>query len=407
MTSLSRRIVCFVVISALAACSSGGPQATNTTLLPTTSSQNVVTASGRNPHAIDLYLVIKTAGAFSNGSSSSGPCFGNPSGAIDILSFSFGTSPTAVVGPSTTCKNAPGGFTSTGPSTAGPAATLTPKNCSPYAVSQNGLTVGQFTYDIAANVRDPQCVALSNLPGATRSSAYGVNDAGTIVGYSGCKCGAKHPVEWVNNQIVPLSMGLGEAVGINKHGLIIGSVYDSHGNPTAAIWSGPNKVNLIGNLVPGQHLFGGQINDLGHATMYGAGGAYFYNGTTATKIPQMPGDTSVTPVGLDNVDVIYDVAVNVPDVKGKGGRASSSRLEMVSGGTATDMQTLVPANVTLLPNKIKTGSGGSGFTVSPGTGIIATPAQERIDGVRKPHALDTFMVFLIPPACVPPAYRHR
>jgi hypothetical protein len=71
------------------------------------------------------------------------------------------------------------------------------------------------------------------------------------------------------------------------------------------------------------------------------------------------------------------------------------------------LQTLVPSNVTLLPNDITTGAGGSGFAVSPRTGIVVTPAQERIDKVKGMiTTVRTFTAYLIPPACAPAAYRR-
>jgi len=420
MTFLFRRIICVCIVAVLAACSSGGPQGGATAVLPATSAQNARTPFAARPQAIDAYLVFTTGGALGTGS-----CYGSPTGVsedpVETVSFAFQT---VAVGYTNTCNNSPGGFTATNPlSTKGSTASLTAKGCFPYAVNDKGEAVGGTGASAgritqAAYLKGAQCVALPNLTGDSESNAYAINDAGTIVGYSEqCGCGAmKHPVEWIDHKVIALSWGLGEAVGINKHGLIIGSVYDSKGNPTAAIWSGPNHVNLIGNLVPGTHLYGGQINDLGHATMYGSSGTYFYNGTTATKITQtLPGDGPFTPLGLDDQDNIYGISSTVGSrVVGKVHPASTtSHLVVDSGGTVTNMQTLVPPNVTLLPGVVTPGYGGSGLTVSGGTGIVVTPAQERIDNVAgKPgmgsHSrVQTETVFLIPPGCAPFVVRRR
>jgi hypothetical protein len=226
----------------------------------------------------------------------------------------------------------------------------------------------------------------------------------------------KHPVEWIDNKIVALSMGMGEAVGINQRGAIIGTVFDSKGNPTAAIWEpygSGYQLNPIGSLVPGAHLFGGQINDTGDATMYGTNAqgqsvAYFYNEPTnmAVQIGVAGQNRAIATLGVTDTNVIYALESLAPNAV-KGHAATQSQLVMISNGTTTNLQTLVPSNVTLLPNDITTGAGGSGFAVSPRTGIIVTPAQERIDKVKGMiTTVRTFTAYLIPPACAPAAYRR-
>lgn len=426
MISSLRRSACCVLVAVLAACSGGGSQ-TSTTLLPTTGSQSARSAFVHGPRAINAYLVFTPGGAFT------GNCNGTPTGISDnpIESISFAFSKVAVGDTNNNCSNSPGGFTSTTPvATAPPTVKLTDKGCFPYAVNDNNLAVGGTGASAgkisqAAYLKGTHCVALPNLPGDGASRALGVNDDGTIVGYSmKCGCGGmKHPVEWINHKVYALSTGAGVATGINKNGQIIGTIFDAWGNPNAVIWTSPGKFKNIGALVPGSHLNGGQINDLGDATMFGTvpcgsttrPAAFLFNASTgmATEITaKLPNTGPITPVGLDNFGVVWGIAESIATREdGKGARSPTTSLAQVSNNTATDMQKLVPPNVALRPESITTGLGGSGFAVSASTGIITTVAQVNPAPVkggairRHSPSMITRTVFLVPPGCVPPSLR--
>lgn len=81
-------------------------------------------------------------------------------------------------------------------------------------------------------------INLGGLPGSTRSEAYGINDAGQVVGFSVVN-GVDYATEWSNGQIINLGGGIGYA--INNAGQVVGI-----GPGGAAEWSNGQVINLGG-----------------------------------------------------------------------------------------------------------------------------------------------------------------
>jgi probable HAF family extracellular repeat protein len=100
--------------------------------------------------------------------------------------------------------------------------------------------------------------------------AFGINNQGQAVGYSGTCTAANYGVVWENGIATPLP-DLGDpgaiAYAINSHGQIVGQAVNSDGTPLAALWQN-NTVTALGGgaLLPGdQATFATSINNQGQA----------------------------------------------------------------------------------------------------------------------------------------------
>src|SRR5580658_817874 len=96
--------------------------------------------------------------------------------------------------------------------------------------------------------------------------AYGINNQGQAVGYSGTCTAANYAVLWENGTATALP-DLGDpgaiAYEINSHGQIVGQGVNSGGVPLAALWEN-NTVTSLGPLLPGDVAsFATSINNRG------------------------------------------------------------------------------------------------------------------------------------------------
>jgi probable HAF family extracellular repeat protein len=96
--------------------------------------------------------------------------------------------------------------------------------------------------------------------------AFGINNQGQAVGYSGTCTAANYAVLWENGTATPLQ-DLGDpgaiAYAINSHGQIVGQAVNSDGTALAALWQN-NTVTSLGGLLPGDVAsFATSINNRG------------------------------------------------------------------------------------------------------------------------------------------------
>jgi probable HAF family extracellular repeat protein len=96
--------------------------------------------------------------------------------------------------------------------------------------------------------------------------AFGINNLGQAVGYSGTCTAANYAVLWENGTATPLQ-DLGDpgaiAYAINSHGQIVGQAVNSDGTALAALWQN-NTVTSLGGLLPGDVAsFATSINNRG------------------------------------------------------------------------------------------------------------------------------------------------
>jgi probable HAF family extracellular repeat protein len=96
--------------------------------------------------------------------------------------------------------------------------------------------------------------------------AFGINNQGQAVGYSGTCTAANYGVMWENGTATALP-DLGDpgaiAYAINSHSQIVGQAVNSEGTPLAALWQN-NTVSSLGGLLPGDVAsFATSINNRG------------------------------------------------------------------------------------------------------------------------------------------------
>jgi probable HAF family extracellular repeat protein len=96
--------------------------------------------------------------------------------------------------------------------------------------------------------------------------AFGINNQGQAVGYSGTCTTANYAVLWENGTATPLAdLGTPGAIAyaINAHNQIVGQAVNSEGTALAAIWEN-NTVRSLGVLLPGDAAaFATSINNRG------------------------------------------------------------------------------------------------------------------------------------------------
>lgn len=157
--------------------------------------------------------------------------------------------------------------------------------------------------------------------GGTDSYAAGINNSGTIVGYSLNGAGLDHAFLWTPGGIdgVPGNVQMkdlgtfggdsSEAYAINQNGQITGFAQTNNNyhsfRYTAGVMSDIGA--RLGGSLPNSYGFG--INDLGHVTgtaynnSYSVAHAFFYNGTTAVDIGSLSGQ-GANGSAIDNNDQI-------------------------------------------------------------------------------------------------------
>ncbi len=124
-------------------------------------------------------------------------------------------------------------------------------------MAKHGLTVGQFQDGLGTNPfamawdEAGTSITLSVLPGGWSSGAYGVNDAGVIVGYSENDAVVPMPVWWDEDLVMHLLPdynigGGGWAFGVNAHGVIVGQVGSPDGYSHAVRWDTPEAFTDLG-----------------------------------------------------------------------------------------------------------------------------------------------------------------
>jgi probable HAF family extracellular repeat protein len=108
--------------------------------------------------------------------------------------------------------------------------------------------------------------ALPTISGDPDGVAFGINNRGQAVGYSGTCTAANYAVVWENGSVTQLP-DLGDpgaiAFAINGHNQVVGQAVNSDGTALAALWQN-NTVTALGGLLPGDvSSFATSINDRG------------------------------------------------------------------------------------------------------------------------------------------------
>jgi probable HAF family extracellular repeat protein len=158
--------------------------------------------------------------------------------------------------------------------------------------------------------------------------AYGINNQGQAVGYSGTCTAANYAVVWENGAATSLP-DLGDpgaiAYAINSHGQIVGQAVNSDGIPLAALWQ-DNTVTSLGPLLPGDVAsFATSINNRGQAvgssfnSNNGASwsrGLIWQNGVTIDLNTLFPASSHLFVISASNINESGQIAGMAVDTTG-------------------------------------------------------------------------------------------
>jgi len=156
--------------------------------------------------------------------------------------------------------------------------------------------------------------------------AFGINNQGQAVGYSGTCTAANYAVLWENGTATPLQ-DLGDpgaiAYAINSHGQIVGQAVNSDGTALAALWQN-NTVTSLGGLLPGDVAsFATSINNRGQAVGSSfnsnnswSHGLIWQNGVTTDLNTLFPASSHLFVISASNINESGQIAGMAVDMAG-------------------------------------------------------------------------------------------
>jgi probable HAF family extracellular repeat protein len=156
--------------------------------------------------------------------------------------------------------------------------------------------------------------------------AYGINNQGQAVGYSGTCTAANYAVVWENGTATPLP-DLGDpgaiAYAINSHGQIVGQAVNSDGTPLAALWQN-NTATSLGPLLPGDVAsFATSINSRGQVVGSSfnsdnswSRGLIWQNGVTTDLNTLFPASSHLFVISASNINDSGQIAGMAVDMAG-------------------------------------------------------------------------------------------
>jgi probable HAF family extracellular repeat protein len=161
-----------------------------------------------------------------------------------------------------------------------------------------------------------QVIQLESLPGTIESWAYGINNAGQVVGASDVG-GFAYATEWSNGQVI--NLGPVEAYSVNDAGQAVG--YSIVGGVLSATeWSNGSTINLGGLLTEGSASVARGINDAGQVVGYSVIAALENPDYRATEwsdgqvifLPNLPGASASGAEGINNAGQVVGTALHSP-----------------------------------------------------------------------------------------------
>ena len=210
--------------------------------------------------------------------------------------------------------------------------------------------------------------------------AFGVNNQGQAVGYSGTCTAVNHAVVWDNNTATKLpNLGNPYAVAyaINSYGQIVGQAINSDGTALAAIWQN-HTVAALGGLMPGDVAsFATSINNQGQAvgSSFNTKGSWSHgliwqNGVTIDLNTLFPASSHLFVISASNINDSGQIAGMAVEMAGP--HAKNIVHAFLATPVDEDMGQSV-ADVVLTHPDVDLPAGNAGRLLSPRSAHCAVP----------------------------------
>lgn len=186
-----------------------------------------------------------------------------------------------------------------------------------------------FMVDLPVVWTNGNAQALPTINGDPDGVAYGINNQGEAVGYSGTCTAANYAVVWRNGIAIKLpDLGTpgGIAFAINSHHQVVGQAVNSDGTALAAIWQN-HTVAALGGLLPGDvSSFATSINNSGQAVGSSfdsksnwSHGLLWQNGRMIDLNTVFPASSNLYVVSASNINESGQIAGMAVDLSASGG----------------------------------------------------------------------------------------
>ena len=175
-----------------------------------------------------------------------------------------------------------------------------------------------FMVDLPVMWTKGKAQALPTIGSDPDGVAFGINNQGQAVGYSGTCTTANYPVLWENGTANPLpNFGNPGAIAfaINGHNQIVGQAVNSDGTVLAALWQN-NVVTSLGGLLPGDvSTFATSINNRGQvvgssfdSTSSWSHGLLWQNGVMTDLNTLFPASSNLYVISASNINESGQIA---------------------------------------------------------------------------------------------------
>jgi probable HAF family extracellular repeat protein len=186
--------------------------------------------------------------------------------------------------------------------------------------------VVNFMVDLPVMWNKGVAMALPTINGDPDGVAFGINNRGQVVGYSGTCTAALHAVSWENGTATMLG-DLGDpggiAFAINIHNQVVGQAVNSEGTALATIWQN-QTVAALGGLLPGDVAsFATSINNRGqvvgssfNSKSNWSHGLLWQNGMMIDLNTVFPASSNLYVVSASNINESGQIAGMAVDMSG-------------------------------------------------------------------------------------------
>jgi probable HAF family extracellular repeat protein len=186
-----------------------------------------------------------------------------------------------------------------------------------------------FMVDLPVMWDNGMAKVLPTINGDPDGVAYGINNRGQAVGYSGTCTAANYAVVWENGtatQLPDLGTPGGIAFAINSHNQIVGQAVNSDGIAMAALWQN-NTVTGLGVLLGDAASFATSINSRGQvvgstfdSSSNWSHGFIWQNGVMTDLNKLFPASSNLFVISASNINESGQIAGMAVDMADRHGR---------------------------------------------------------------------------------------